>query len=229
MLGETGADEGAVDATSKQLVRAALELFAHHGIEAVSLSRIREEVGAANRSVVHYHFRNKAGLVAAVMDEVSALLAPLQAEALAELKAIAKKRKPTVREIVAIGFSPFVALFQGSRDGTLALRFLSRLTWESGAEAQALLVRTVRPYFAQLTPMFSDALPGKPIEAIVFHGYLAVNNLIHGLADIKLLTQEPISGVDALYRNKPELMLEYFYDYLSAGMSSKVRRSSRRR
>ncbi|WP_370307371.1 TetR/AcrR family transcriptional regulator [Sinimarinibacterium flocculans] len=213
---------GGEDATSTQLVLAALELFAQHGIEAVALSRIREAVGAANRSAVHYHFRNKTGLVKAVMERVAGMLAPLQNEALAELEMIRRRRRPKVREIVAIGFSPFVALFQQSREGMLAVRFLSRLTWESGSEAQALLVRTLRPYFEKLTPMFSAAMPDKPVEAIGFHGYLAVNNLIHGLSDITLLTQEPTYGVDKLYREQPELMLEYFYDYLSAGMASKV-------
>lgn len=210
------------DPTRQQLVLAALELFALEGMPGVSLRRITAAAGAANQSAVHYHFGNKTGLIRAILEEVNARLAPLQAEALAELGAIARERRPSVREIVAIGFAPYVILFQQSREGRLAVCFLSRLTWESGAEGQELLVKTVRPYFLQLEAPLRAALPGKRTDALGFHIYLAINNLIHGLTDITLLGREPMFGVDRLYRQRPQDLLEYFYDYISAGLASAV-------
>lgn len=210
------------DPTGQQLVLAALELFALEGIASVSLRRITAAAGAANQSAVHYHFGNKTGLLRAALEEVNQRLMPLQAEALAELGALAHERPLSVREIVAIGFAPYVILFQQSREGRLAVCFLSRLTWESGAEGQELLVKTVRPYFLQLEALLRAALPGKRTDALGFHIYLAINNLIHGLTDITLLGREPMFGVDQLYRQRPQELLEYFYDYISAGLASAV-------
>lgn len=207
------------DPTRSRLLQAALDQFAEQGIQAVSLRAITAAAGAANQSAVHYHFRNKLGLVEAVLDEVNALLAPLQAEALAELEQLGRQRLPTVRQIVAIGFAPYVLLFQGSREGRLALRFLSRLTWQAGDEAQTLLVHKVRAYFLEIEHWLRRVLPDKPPEALGFQVYLAVNTLIHGLSDITLLGHEPRSEIGDLYRNRPQDLLDYFYDYISAGLA----------
>lgn len=210
------------ESTRRLLVCAALELFSRHGIEAVTMAKVRDTVGVGNRSVIHYYFQNKAGLVQAVLDEVNALFAPLQAEALQELLAIQSERAPTVREIVGIGFAPFVLLSQQSRQGAMALRVLSRLTWESGPEAQALLVKAVRPYMLKLSPLFKAALPDKPSDALAFQVYLAVASLIHGLSDISVLAQEPEYGINALYRERPRDLLRYFNSYITAGLCSEL-------
>ena len=183
------------DGTRQQLLLAALALFATHGIAAVPLSRVRDAVGAGNLSVIHYHFHNKSGLVRAVLADAAARLAPLQAEALDELKGIAARGTPTVRDVVAIGFAPFLGTAMSSEVGMQTVRFLSRLTWESGQDAQALLVQTVRPYFSELSLFLRGALPDKPPERLTLHLYLAVNSLIHGLTDISLLSQEQKFGI----------------------------------
>lgn len=212
----------AEDRTRQALVDQALEMFAAEGLGAVSLRRITAAAGAANQSAVHYHFRNKLGLVRAVLDRVNERLAPLQADALAELRAIGHGRAPTAEEIVGIGLAPYVYLYQTSDDGQLCLRFLSRLTWESGADAQKLMLQKVRPYFLELMPFLQRAFPDKPLEALDFQLYMAAANIIHGLADITLLGREPMSSTDRLYRERPLDMLKYFYAYIAAGLSSRV-------
>jgi AcrR family transcriptional regulator len=208
------------DSTRHALIATALELFAHEGVKAVSIRRIVAAAGAANQSAVHYHFKNKLGLIHAVLDEINARLAPLQTEALTELSALAAMRAPTVREIVAIGFAPYVALFQSGADGRMCLHFLSRLTWESGIEAQEIMVRKVRPYFTSLKPFLMRALPDKSEARIEFHVYLAVSNLVHGLSDITLLARDPQGIVNELYHNRQDELLDSFYDYMSAGLAS---------
>jgi AcrR family transcriptional regulator len=208
------------DATQSALVATALGLFAREGVKAVSLRRITAEAGASNQSAVHYHFSNKLGLIRAVLDDINTSLAPLQDEALAEVAAIARRRKPTVREIVAIGFGPYLALYMQSEQGRLCLRFLSRLTWESGDQAQELMLQKVRPYFLKLLPFLQKALPRKPLEALDFQLFMAAANLIHGLADITLLGRQLSGNVAQLYQRRPQDMIDYFYDYISAGLSS---------
>src|SRR3569833_4403544 len=84
--GRTAAPAGA-DAgdTRRRLIESALNTFAEHGVEAVSIRTITAAAGQGNQTAVHYHFGDKNGLVAAVLDEIAGWLAPLQQEALDEL------------------------------------------------------------------------------------------------------------------------------------------------
>lgn len=64
------ADVAPVDMSSKARIRtAALRLFAAHGHHAVSLRQIAEATPIAHGSVVH-HFGSKAGLIAAIEDDI---------------------------------------------------------------------------------------------------------------------------------------------------------------
>lgn len=64
-LDETGSS-GRADARTR-LLDAAERLFSQRGIEAVSLREIAIEAGQKNNSAVSYHFRNKQGLVDALI------------------------------------------------------------------------------------------------------------------------------------------------------------------
>ena len=55
------------EVTKQRLVAAAESLFAEHGIEGVSLREINTAAGVGNTSALQYHFRNRAGLVRAVL------------------------------------------------------------------------------------------------------------------------------------------------------------------
>jgi AcrR family transcriptional regulator len=190
--------------TRYQLLLAALELFAIEGVNATSIRRITAHAGAANQSAVHYHFRNKDGLIRAVLDYVNEQLAPLQNEALAELKRMKRERALEVRQIVSVGFAPYVQMYLSSEEGQTCLRFLSRLTWESGPDAQDLLLEKVRPYFLKILP------------------YLEAANLIHGLSDLTLLSRQTSGSVAKLLKNRPEDLLSYFIDYIAGGLESPV-------
>ncbi|MFA5937819.1 MAG: TetR family transcriptional regulator [Sinimarinibacterium sp.] len=208
------------DPTRHQLVLAALELFAVEGVNATSIRSITAHAGAANQSAVHYHFRNKDGLILAVLDYVNEQLTPPQNEALLELKRMKRQRALNVREIVSIGFAPYVQMYLSSQEGQICLRFLSRLTWESGPDAQDLLLEKVRPYFLKILPYLEAACPDKPHDALDFQLYLAAANLIHGLSDLTLLSRQTSGSVAKLLKNRPEDMLSYFIDYIAGGLLS---------
>ncbi len=208
------------EGTREALVTAALELFATEGIGSVSIRRVTAAPGASNQSAVHYYFENKLGLVNAVLDKVNCQLAPLQQEAREELAAIRAQRAPTVLEIVGIGLSPYVHMFTYGPEGAMCMRFLSRLTWESGREAQELMLQKVRPYFLELLPLLQEALPQKSLEVLDLQLFMAASNIIHGLADLDLLRSEPGSNVDLLLAERPHIALQHLYEYISGGLSS---------
>lgn len=209
------------EGTREALVTAALELFATEGIGSVSIRRVTAAAGASNQSAVHYYFVNKLGLVRAVLDKVNSQLAPLQQEAREELAAIRAQRAPTVFEIVGIGLSPYVHMFTYGPEGAMCMRFLSRLTWESGREAQELMLQKVRPYFQELLlPLLQEALPQKSLEVLELQLFMAASNIIHGLADLDLLRREPGSNVDRMLTERPHIALQHLYEYISGGLAS---------
>jgi AcrR family transcriptional regulator len=53
--------------TTDRLISAAEELFARHGIDGVSLREINRVAGAKNASALQYHFRDRDGLLRALM------------------------------------------------------------------------------------------------------------------------------------------------------------------
>jgi AcrR family transcriptional regulator len=62
----TAPDAVSHSASAQRIVVAAERLFAAHGIDGVSLRQIAVEGGSANNSAVHYYFKSKHGLIAAI-------------------------------------------------------------------------------------------------------------------------------------------------------------------
>lgn len=55
------------DATRRSILEAAEKLFAEHGPQAVSLNQINSAARQRNTAAVHYHFKSRDGLLAAVL------------------------------------------------------------------------------------------------------------------------------------------------------------------
>jgi AcrR family transcriptional regulator len=53
--------------TRERLLHTALKLYAAEGIHAVSLRRISAEAGSKNSAAMHYHFKNRMGVLEAIM------------------------------------------------------------------------------------------------------------------------------------------------------------------
>ncbi|MEK6788628.1 MAG: TetR/AcrR family transcriptional regulator [Pseudomonadota bacterium] len=202
------------------LLAAALKAFAEFGMNGVSLRAITAQAGQLNQSAVRYHFRDKDGLVAAVLADVMAELAPHKASALAQLQARAEDQPWTARELTEVMCRPFLFLFLQGPIGLQRIRFLSRLTWQEGGKGQAILVAALQPYFMHFVAALLLLSPGKPAAAMALHAYLTVNTLIHGLADASLLQAQPVFGLDTLQSTHPGALLDYFYNYLAGGLGS---------
>lgn len=199
------------------LIQSALAAFASHGINGVSLRTIIANAGQHNQSAIQYYFNNKEGLVEAVLAYVQSMLAPEMALSLNEFaqKSPLSWRPHTLTALIC---RPFITLDTQSRDGHIAIKFMSRLTWQEGGQGQMLLVQAVQPYFSQFLEALLALNPTKPADMMAFQLYLAVNTLIHGLADSSLLTRSPTKGVDQIKRDQPNQMLNYFIAYIAGGL-----------
>ena len=202
------------------IVRSALGLFAKHGIDGVSLRQIVTAAGQSNPSAVHYHFHSKEGLINAVVTRVNDQLRPLQMQALSALAAGEKHQTQTVRDIVKLSAMPFITLYASSADGRMAIRFLSRLTWQQSRTGQNLLFDQAALYMADIVKFLKPLLPHKTHDVLMFQCIMAGSHLLHGLAEISLLGRYPGFGMTEIYRERSLDMVEWFCDYVTGGLSA---------
>lgn len=209
--------------TRDSIVRAALGLFAKRGIDGVSLRQIVMAAGQANPSAVHYHFQSKEGLICAVIDHVNEQLEPLQQQSFGLLKAAEARGGLTVREVVRLAVLPFANLYAASYDGRMAIRFLSRLTWQRDVSGQDRLFDQAWSFWREVVQVLQPLIPQKSIETLTFQGVITGCTLLHGLADMSLLSRQPTFGLDDLLKRRSSDMFECFCDYLAGGLSGPTR------
>lgn len=208
--------------TRERLLRIALNEFAQHGIEGVTLSRIRQLSGQGNRSAVHYHFKTKERLVEEVVDFVTGQLDVYCQQAHSEFA----KGLPQHRELTQLSeliFDPFLKLFASGQTGAVCIQFLSRLTWQTGEQGQQFLTRFFNPYMAVFVPTLKQMLPHYSDTQLRFKIHLAVNTAIHGLADFSMVMHDerllPLVNQSGGLKE----MRRLFHEYISAGLRGNTR------
>lgn len=210
----------AENATRDNIIRASLTLFAKHGIDGVSLRQIVAAAGQSNPSAVHYHFQNKEGLLSAVIDHVNAQLQPLQSQAMDTLFASQERGELTVREAVRTAIMPFVTLYASSYEGRMAMRFLSRLTWQRDALGQSRLFDQAWNYWRDVVVVLHALMPEQSIDVLLHRGVMVGCTLLHGLADMSILSRQTSFGLDKLFREQPLLLFEQYCDFITGGLTA---------
>jgi AcrR family transcriptional regulator len=90
------------ESTRQTILLTALKLFHDEGIDAVKLLRISAESGSANTAAVHYYFKNKDGLVQAILDFLDA---NIWSPAYQQLEDVLVG-EPDIREVLYVGLWP---------------------------------------------------------------------------------------------------------------------------
>lgn len=205
-------------ATRDNIIRAALTLFAKHGIDGVSLRQIVAAAGQSNPSAVHYHFQSKDGLLSAVVDHVNEQLQPLQRQAMDALFAAQAQGGLTVRELVSTAIMPFVTLYASSYEGRMAIRFLSRLTWQRDVVGQSRLFDSAWSYWRDVVVVLHALMPQQSIDVLMHRGVLVGCTLLHGLADMSILSRQTSFGLSDMFKEHPLVLLDHLCDFVTGGL-----------
>lgn len=99
--------------TRAKLIRAAEKLFAKHGVESTSLLQIIKHAKVNNRSAMQYHFKNKEGLIRAILEKHTHGMAERCNSLLEELK---QRENYQLRDVVEVLVLP-IAEKLDERDG----------------------------------------------------------------------------------------------------------------
>jgi AcrR family transcriptional regulator len=155
------------------LLDAAEELFARHGVEAVSLRAITAAAGLTT-ATIHYHFRSRDDLLRAILERRRAPL--LDYTVFDELES--GRRQLTVRALVHAVLEPWIRLIrQEPKRGPLFLRLYSQLL----AARDQRLQDSLGPVTDQFRRLYSR-LPGAASSPLRWG--IAIDCLIHELAAI---------------------------------------------
>ncbi|MGN0099727.1 MAG: TetR/AcrR family transcriptional regulator [Dietzia sp.] len=145
------------------LMDSAEELFARHGIDAVSNRRITEHAGTANHSAVAYHFGTRDQLILAMVDRHLSATAERRAQRLATLGDDAG-----LRDLVTAGILPVVEVLDALPVPSWRARFLRQARSVPSVVA-VLATRAAEPdglaVLARHTPLTTDEGSRKVMQA----------------------------------------------------------------
>ena len=116
--------DGTATPTAERLISAAEQLFATHGIDGISLREINRVAGARNGSALQYHFRDRDGLLRAVMIKHGR---EVEARRHAMLDAYEADAQPDVRALAGALVRPLASKLDDADGGPQYLRILADL------------------------------------------------------------------------------------------------------
>ena len=178
-------------ATRRQLILAAMRLMAEKGLEGVSLRSVNIAAGAKNSSAAHYHFRNRLGLIEAIIETLERDVAKVRSPYIEELRTRARTQPLTAREIIEAAYGPFMGLLFHPEYGLPAIRFLSRLIADTGPELRVRANRFTGPLVHEVLELLTEALPEIPPRVLKMRILFSLINLINGMSDVTALETSP--------------------------------------
>ena len=164
----------------RQLLDAALKLFATNGISAVSLREIRLAAKQANAAALQYHFGSKDGLLRALLERELPLLVERRRDLLAQARAAGDD---DIRSVAAVFVLPYAQLATGSERERHVVQFLSQLlddTSFSLEDVQELIGDTALLEAGQLLETRLCPHPGRDILSERLR--VAANSFLHTAA-----------------------------------------------
>jgi AcrR family transcriptional regulator len=145
--------------TSDELLQTAERLFARHGVENVALTQIVAQAGQKNRSALHYHFGDRAGVLAAVLNRRLAAINARREAMMAALPA-----SPSAAEVLRAEIAPLAQVIIEEPWGPDHLSILAQVTYrpqllaEQVEEQHLTGLRRGRALLAQAIPQATAAM-----------------------------------------------------------------------
>lgn len=196
--------------TKDKLIEAAIILFSQNNIETLSVQKINETAGVANKSALYYHFQSKWGLVEAALDFV---MHSYVTDSLALLEAI-DPEQVQVSDVVDAMMKPMMKILQKDH-GILHLKFFSK-TISAGDEGRVLVAKTLVPISEAAVKLLQKAMPDAEPDAVSLKVLFTFNIILNVISDIGLEHFWPTTVKD------PKLIGRYLKDYIEGGIRFKA-------
>ncbi|MBP2603378.1 TetR/AcrR family transcriptional regulator [Acinetobacter calcoaceticus] len=196
--------------TKEKLIEAAIILFSQNNIETLSVQRINETAGVANKSALYYHFKSKWGLVEAALDHV---MQPYVIDSLELLNAIPPDNVQ-VSDVVDALMKPMVKILL-QNNGIHYIKFFSK-TISAGDEGRVIVAKTLVPISNKAVGLLQQALPDADPNAISLKVLFTFNIILNVISDVGLEHFWPTEVKDH------KLLAKYLKDYIEGGIRFKA-------
>lgn len=201
------------ETTRRKILMTALELYAQRGLEGVSLRTISAASGTRNSAAVHYHFGNRLGMIEAVLTMITDHLRPRFE---AGISAVEAAPAPSLREVVKATALPYLSLLLPDTPwGPPALRFMAHLHADNTPAVIRLLNRHFQPEVERIEAQLHRVLPAVPRNTLRIRLAFTFVNMIHGAAEIDLLSNTPFGDI----RPDDATLFNHFLDYVEGGLA----------
>lgn len=167
------------DNTRVRLIEAALGLFARNGLDGVSLRTVNQAANARNSGATHYHFKNRLGLIKAMVEHIQNT-APQEIDAAIDALPI---NNDAQLETVARFFGPLLVMRYGRPWGEDALGFLSQLLQSHDPDIRGIWEPIFRDKNSDAFHAVLDAFPDHDETVLKRRLIYATLNIVHGLAN----------------------------------------------
>ncbi|WP_221045346.1 TetR/AcrR family transcriptional regulator [Mycobacterium senriense] len=176
----------------RKLLDAALRLFAERGISGSTMREIRIAAGQSNTAALQYHFRDRAGLLRALLER--------------ELPALVARRKELLAgsddpwSVAAVFVLPFAEMATGSGHQKLVVRFLSQLLDDHSLTFQEILDLVGDTGTYKSYELFHQHFPAIPEPLLWERIAVATNSFVHAAALRAARTRHEQIVDDELFR-----------------------------
>ena len=164
-------------ATKDKLIKAAIVLFAQNDIDNLSVQKINDAAGVANKSALYYHFKSRWGLVEACLDHV---LDPYVFESMILLKAL-DPDQANVAHVVDALMKPMIKILL-SENGYYELKFFARMI-SAGDEGRKLVSEKLAPVAILSTKILSKILPDSNPDTLSMKILFTFNSILNIMSD----------------------------------------------
>lgn len=155
---------------SERILDAAEALFGDEGIRATSIRDITERAGV-NLAAVNYHFKNKAGLVAAVLARRAEPINRERVRLLAELTPPA-----AIEDILRCFIGPTFPMLDSN---PVFLKFTARLWLEPGPELRRVVLRQFAETLHEFLRLIHHTLPEVPPAELWVRFSFCIGAMLH--------------------------------------------------
>lgn len=175
------------DYAKRKLILAAINLFAEHGVDSVSLRMINREAGHKNNSALHYHFGSKMGLIEAVDEFIQQHFDEVREPSLVALEARAADGNINLTEALEVFVNPYVEIIEGYDWGYAAVRTIARMEFDVNEEVHRLLSQSAGDAVKRFAKLKRPLLPQLSARAFRMRHMFVVNSTIRGFSDYRNL------------------------------------------
>ncbi|MFN8020570.1 MAG: helix-turn-helix domain-containing protein [Acidimicrobiales bacterium] len=194
------------EVTKQRLITAAERLFAERGIEGVSLREVNTAAGVGNTTALQYHFRDRAGLVKAVLAKHSPAVDDARHRLLDEYVA---EGRDDLRALAAALVRPSAAKLSDPDGGRAYLRIHAEVlnrpeaSFSGGDERRDSIHR----WRSMVGPLLSD---------------VAVRRLHHRFTAMRVSATELARRAAAAPRRDDQLFVSHLIDLVAALLAAEV-------